>query len=276
MPTLIVINDIAYVHGGLPSDTSKFSAAELNRNFSADLAQYLGIWQKLAAAGVVPNDEATRAEALIGEGALADPSNCVGERALSCEAVQSDGEIAAWVDEFTRLSQALVHSSDSPFWYRGSVYCRDIVEGPILDAYLNSLAVSRVVVGHTPTADARVRAIRQGKVIMADTGMLVSYYNGRPAALIIENGETLVQYLNPHERVPPDRDGRLVAYGLDELELNKALTGATVVNVDRSKDPRAWQVTLEHDNKPIKAVFTRGLAGTTPNTNSQRISWISW
>jgi len=38
LPILIVINDTAFVHGGLPRQTSMLSPAELNRGFSSDLA----------------------------------------------------------------------------------------------------------------------------------------------------------------------------------------------------------------------------------------------
>jgi hypothetical protein len=255
LPTLITINDTAFVHGGLPRDTNDLSPAELNRSFSTDLTRYLAVWQDLVMAGVVPDDEATRAETLIGNGVLADPSNCVGERALACQAVQDNAAIATKVEEFTRLSQAFVHSTDSPLWYRGSVYCRDVFERPILDDYLGRLGANRVVVGHTPTADAVVRTIRQGRVVMADTGMLVSYYKGRPAALIIEDGELLVQYLNPAELVPPERTAGPVAYGLDAIGLHEALTAGSITQVTRDAANGPWQITLEYDQHTVKALF---------------------
>ena len=147
---------------------------------------------------------------------------------------------------------------DAPFWYRGSVYCRDILERPVLDEYLRTLGAERVVVGHTPTTDRRVRSIRDGKVIMTDTGMLVNYYQGRPAALVMENGKLLVQYLDPVEQLAPLSGFGPVAYGLEQARLERALTDGVITAVDKESGESYWRVTLDFAGKSIEARFFRG------------------
>ncbi|MGI9289409.1 MAG: hypothetical protein ACR2P1_28830, partial [Pseudomonadales bacterium] len=189
-------------------------------------------------------------------GILEDPSACVAERAISCEKIEGNGEIEALVTELGELSTALVNQNENPFWYRGSVYCRDILELPILDTYLNRLGVSRLIVGHTPSPDKRVHVIRDGRVVMVDTGMLVSHYKGRPAALVLEQGKKMqVQYLNPSERIAPEIKERPVAYGLSNSDIEAALATGAIGSVERSGDSKQWGVIIEHEGRSIRTLF---------------------
>ncbi|MGI9286492.1 MAG: metallophosphoesterase, partial [Pseudomonadales bacterium] len=256
LPTMVVVNDSVFVHGGLPELTSKFAPARLNQSFSNDLSRYLTVWRQLVDVGVLPDDEPDRALELGQNGILEDPSACVEERAVSCEKIEGNGEIEALVTELGELSSALVNQGENPFWYRGSVYCRDILERPILDAYLKRLGVSRLIVGHTPTEDRSVHVIRDGRVVMTDTGMLVSYYKGRPAALVLEQGKKMqVQYLNPKERIAPAIDGRPVAYGLSNSDIETALATGAIGSVERSGDSKQWDVIIEHEGRSIRTLF---------------------
>lgn len=254
LPTLIVINDIAFVHGGLPKATSDLDPGCMNRTFNQDTARYLEAWRQLVDAGALPDDEPESVREL-GNGLLADPSRCVQERALACEKIEGDAATRDLLREFSELSNAPVHGYDVPFWYRGTVFCRDILETPVLDKYLANVGARRVVVGHTPTPDSAVHVIRGGKVIMADTGMLVSYYNGRPAALVIENGEIQVQYLNPEERKLPAMNSYPIAYGLDVPALTEALASGEVASIEKQKDNQPWSVALRHAGQSLQALF---------------------
>lgn len=255
LPTVIVVNETAFVHGGLPRKTADWSAAQLNAAFSRDLSQYLRTWRKLVTLGAIPDDEPESADAIVTDAIIEDPSRCIEQRALACEKIEGNGEVLALMSDFNRLSRAAVNVTDSPFWYRGSVYCRDILERPILEDYLDTLGANRVVVGHTPTMDRRVRVIRDGKVIMTDTGMLVSYYEGRPAALIMEDGEITVQYVDPDERRPPETGFGPVAYGLDSQDLERALREGTIKTVDRESSPESWQISLVFEGQTVPGRF---------------------
>ena len=176
LPTLVVIDETAFVHGGLPALLESTSPEDLNAR----------------------NQEALRAAA----GAVA--------------------EGAAVAEEYAGIG------ADGPLWYRGSVYCKPILEEPVLDAGPGTRSRDRC--GRRAHADggpARARSLTGGKLLMLDTGMLAQYYRGRPAALLIENGARRVQYRGDPEPVAPETGPPPLAYGLTEQELGAALaTGA--------------------------------------------------
>ncbi|MBN1240912.1 MAG: hypothetical protein JXB36_20600, partial [Gammaproteobacteria bacterium] len=152
---------------------------------------------------------------------------------------------------------------DGPQWYRGSVYCKPLLEEPVLDASLAALGAGRVIVGHTPTDDRRVRELYGGKLIMLDTGMLTEYYAGRPAALLIDRGDLRVQYVAPRERRPPEH-GRPEAYGLTRLQLLTALAEGDVARDRAVRDGADGErrVTLSHGGRMLEAIFVQaGRAG---------------
>jgi hypothetical protein len=133
---------------------------------------------------------------------------------------------------------------DGPLWYRGSVYCKPLLEEATFDAALARLGVARAVVGHTPTGDRRVRALYDGRLVMADTGMLAESFGGRPAALVLERNHSYVQYASPAERAEVETSANPLAYRRTEPELRALLEQAAVLAVDRGNGGRAWRVAL--------------------------------
>jgi len=263
LPPIVVINDTAFVHGGLPELVSTLDLEDLNTRLNTDLVSYVTAWENLIAADVLSQFESQNPRDLAAEALMiADPSRCIEERAMVCKQVQKtpgtvnpDVETVAILERFMELSRSPVFSTDGPLWYRGSVYCKPILEEPVLNAALKRLGVNRVVVGHTPTADRQAHSLYDGRLILLDTGMLVSYYSGRPAALIIEGDRIEVQYLNPTERVAPETGGQPVAYGLKRHELMKALTHGTLKILNRGENGAAWQVQVTHGDKELQAIF---------------------
>ena len=259
LPTIIVINDTAFVHGGLPKGTATWTSEQLNTSFRQDLKRYLQVWRELVARGALPDDEpGSTLEPLVTDEMIENPSKCLEERAFECEKIEGDGELQGLMEEFVLLSGSPANSDEAPYWYRGSVYCRDILERPVLDEYLRTLGAERVVVGHTPTSDRRVRSIRDGKVIMTDTGMLVNYYKGRPAALIMQNGKLAVQYLEPLELAAPLAGFGPVAYGIARDGLEQALAEGVVTAIDRESGASYWHVTLDFEGRSVAARFFPG------------------
>ena len=264
LPTIIVVNGTAFVHGGLPQVTSGWTAEQLNNTFSQELKRYLETWRELVAQGALPDDEPGSGQQPIVTGEMIEnPSTCIEDRAFACEKIEGNGELQALMEEFIRLSASPVNGYDAPFWYRGSVYCRDILERPVLDQYLQTLGAVRVVVGHTPTTDSRVRSIRDDKVIMADTGMFVDYYKGRPAALVMQDKELLVYYQGSPQQSAPLPGFGPVAYGLEESRLEEALTQGVIATVDKASAEAYWRITLDFEGEQIEArFFPGGRAGT--------------
>src|SRR6185503_13049084 len=170
LPALIVVNDTAYVHGGLPRVVAE-QGLEINERLHADLDRYFGLRDRLVAGGVLPAVDRRRD----------------GEAARAA-APPVDPALREARDAFVAAADAVELGPDGPLWYRGSIYCKPILERPTLEAALARLGATRVVVGHTPTGDRRVRALYDGKLVALDTGMLADYFNGRSAALLVDRG----------------------------------------------------------------------------------------
>jgi hypothetical protein len=159
------------------------------------------------------------------------------------------------LEEFAALGEAPELTASGPLWYRGTVYCKPLLENGVVDAALARLQATRVVIGHTPTGDHRVRGLYDGRIIMLDTGMLAAYFNGRPAALVLEGTQTYVQYAMPAERAPVDATGSAQVYGRTEAQLREALAQGAVTGVDRGTGTGPWHVRLQQAGTAIEALF---------------------
>jgi len=265
LPAVIVINDSAFVHGGLPPVMSTANMETLNKRFSDSIKRYFQLWRNLIDAGLLP-DHSTNSTPTLAHHALriADPSSCPkGQRpecarergSASDEQRNPSAETLAQLHEFVELSGSSILGVDGPLWYRGSVRCNTILELPVLDAALANLNARRVIVGHTPTTDRRVHRIRDDRVIMLDTGMLVSRYQGRPAALIMEGGEFQAQYLSPTERAELLTGGGKGLYPLTESQLHQALETADIANIEERWFGRPWDIELVYQGISVNAIF---------------------
>ncbi|MFX3658056.1 MAG: metallophosphoesterase [bacterium] len=236
LPAVLVINDTAFVHGGLPPLIAE-GGLGVNRRLRATLARYLALRGELSAQGLLPAFDRQRDSELARAVMDGAPAGSVRQ-----------------LEEFVALSEAPELSLDGPLWYRGSIYCKPLLEEPILQQALDALGVSRAVVGHTPTPDRRVRALYDGRLIAVDTGMLVDYYQGRPAALLIEHGTPEVQYLSPVQRSSMEA-GRAVAYGRNKAQLMEALAQGDVTDIEQGDEAMPWRVTVRYADSDLQALF---------------------
>jgi hypothetical protein len=237
LPAVVVVNDTAYVHGG-PSRLVGEAGLELNDRARRDLLRYLGLRQQLADAGLLPRWDMRR-----------DRDIALAARDTATT------EMQALIAEFIALEEAPELGTNGPFWYRGSVYCKPMLEESVLDAALARVGAKRFVVGHTPTGDRRVHALYGGRLVMLDTGMLGSYYEGRPAALVAEGGETWVQYALPAERTAIDQSGNVQDYGRTEAALREVLAQGAVTASRKGTDGAPWPVTLRQGDDDVAALF---------------------
>ncbi len=237
LPAVIVVNDTAYVHGGLPPIVAQ-SGLELSGKVQADLRRHLALRQRLAAEGALPPADWQH------DGARARDARRTAAPAL-----------ASLLDEFIAVDDAPELSASGPLWYRGDVYCKPLLESGVVSASLRRLGAERAVVGHTPTGDRQVHGMFDGRVIMLDTGMLGAYFGGRPSALVSEGDRTYVQYAMPAEKAAVDESGNAEAYGLTPTALRTALERGTVARVERDKSAGVWQVTLQYMNVTLHALF---------------------
>ncbi|MGB5131623.1 MAG: metallophosphoesterase, partial [Steroidobacteraceae bacterium] len=146
-PFLLVINDTALVHGGLPEMVARLGLDGTNESLRLQLSEYLRTWQST--------------EEELG---LARPSGFLErpEIVAARGAEQQSKALAA-------LQDAEIFTPKGPTWYRGQALCYPYAEADNLAAALERLGVSRLVVGHTVSPTGRVISRFDGRVILLDT-----------------------------------------------------------------------------------------------------------
>jgi hypothetical protein len=265
LPALIVINETVFVHGGLPAVAASAPLDELNEDYHRDLRRFFVLWEQLMDADVLTQDN-IETNLTLAQNALriADPSKCPADQRAACARERGRAtdpqrspspEVVAALRELIALKDSPMFGPGGPLWYRGSVRCKDILELPVLQSALDNLGAARVIVGHTPTTDRRVHKLRDNRLVMLDTGMLVTSYHGRPAALIIDGDTMEVQYLNPTERAQPMGPGGSGAYPFSDAQLREALQSAKILDMDKGWFDSSSQVQLSYNGKVIDAVF---------------------
>jgi hypothetical protein len=195
LPMIVVVNGTAFVHGGLPPIVAEVGLEGINGGLMGDVALYARQVQLLIDENILlPTDPNSKHQKIVER---FDPRRSKGPTVIEA------------ISDVQRLNDPLFEY-DSPHWYRGHTYCSELIEGDRIDAALEKIAATRVVVGHTPTPNRQIMQRLDGRVIEVDTGMNNSYYRGRGHALVIENGEISVFNQDGSQGNPPIESARHV------------------------------------------------------------------
>jgi len=106
--------------------------------------------------------------------------------------------------EILKIDSWVVISPEGALWYRGLATEDDDPKGGPFAALLAKYGAKRFVTGHTPQQNARINTRFGGRAILIDTGMLASYYMGRPAALEILGDKLTAIYEDGRIALPVD------------------------------------------------------------------------
>lgn len=98
--------------------------------------------------------------------------------------------------EILKIDAWVVVNPEGALWYRGLATEPDDPNGGPFAALLAKYGAKRFVTGHTPQQNARINTRFGGRAILIDTGMLASYYKGRPAALEIVGDKLTAIYVD--------------------------------------------------------------------------------
>lgn len=179
------IDDTIFMHAGLSPDSTA-SLDEVNRGVQREIRTWDGIVgtlerQRLITRTFRLNDIVNAAQEEIGRIVAAQQSGALLDEHVTREFVAQLQHVAA-IDTWALLA------ADGPLWYRGLATLPDEAQ-PALDRLLARHGAVRFVVGHTPQLPGRITARFDGRVILADTGMLSAFYRGgQPAAVEIQDG----------------------------------------------------------------------------------------
>ena len=245
-PVLVVINRVAFVHGGLPASLLPNDAASLEKRYLAPLRVHAAAWHQLVDAGVLDPREAWDRQEQVLQGYLnsTDGNEAIADPARTIVANRYGG----------------LSASDSPVWYRATASCNPVIEVDNTKEVLRSLGADQAVIGHTPTRGSQVRSRMGGRVVMLDTGMLGTHYGGVAAALVIEAGNMRAHYAGDATAHTLKPETRLVGTRPRDLpvdQLEAFLSEAPLVHRHKVKAPAGSYelVTLSQGGITLRARF---------------------
>jgi len=246
---LVEINDVAFVHGGLSPLLLEVAPDQINRVAMGELREFVAAQRRLIELGAMA-PEWNLGEQIGAAQALADSGGGTASAV--------PGEAVVLARSMLELGDGLVFRPDGPLWYRGTSLNPDSGERPLVDQVLAHLDAAGVVVGHTPSHTTRLLTRFDGAVVIADTGMLESHYEGRPSAVEIRNGQVLAVYPGEGSRpLAPQRWEFTADRFSSDADLEEFLRTAPVAWKEEvgSGSTHPVQIGLADDGRRSKAIF---------------------
>jgi hypothetical protein len=245
-PVVVVVNGTAFVHGGLSPMIAEIGLDGVNGVLADEMERYVANLERLYDAGALTPMDNFYQHPRILQGFMPP--------------VEADATLMATVAETRELAESDIHAPNGPLWYRGNVACNRLVEEERLQAALDAIGATRVVIGHTPTQGRVILERFDGDIIQVDTGMLSERYGGSGNALVIEGEHlTVVNELSdevtapqPHPRQVGDRPGGFLSAAATE-----ALLASGEISNEREDAGDRTIVTVSDGTRSIDAVFAK-------------------
>ena len=263
-PLMIVINDTAFVHGGVSPMIGELGLDGVNSKLRDEMVQYVRELEVLYEAGaLLPTDNFYQHPALL-------------QQYLA--PLDSSEALLASIEQVKALNDSDIHSQNGPLWYRGNVSCSALIEADRLDKVLASIGARRVVIGHTPTNGRRILERFGGTVIEVDTGMLHDYYKGSGNAVVMEGDRIWVaNEAGTPDLTPlphPRRVGQRPAANLLAADIERILKHGAIVST--VNDASGTEIVKVSDGEvTLEAVFTkRGGRDFYPDAAAYRLDLL--
>ncbi|HSN53804.1 MAG TPA: metallophosphoesterase [Candidatus Sulfomarinibacteraceae bacterium] len=194
-PLAVLIDGVLFIHGGIGPEIAGQSVEALNETLLRELEALDRTRTYLVTVGVLPEtaglaEIGMAVQVILKEADKPDSTDLIRRHAAM---VRGIADIESW----------LLLSPEGPLWFRGAAGWDEAERSAEMAALLDGIGAERMVVGHTPDSDGRIRVRFGGRVVLIDTGILSSYYEGgRPSALEIDDGAFTAVYLDGRERLP--------------------------------------------------------------------------
>lgn len=244
-PVIGVVNGTAFVHGGLSPLVAELGLDGVNVDLKAGLVEYVKAIAVL-----------TEKEVLLPTDSHYDTLPLLNSY---MPAFDESAEVLEAINTAKRLADSDLFRGDGPLWYRGNVGCGELIEEHKLEAALEAIGATRVVVGHTPTPNRKVLQRFDGRLIEIDTGMLNFYYKGSGNALVIEDDSITVLNQNSDSPTSPLEHPRMVGIRPGPVlpeDLQILLENGEIVS--REEDPTGRTIVRVSDGKrTVGAIFMK-------------------
>ena len=182
LPTVVEIDGVVFLHGGIGPKMVGRSLKEINVAVREELATYDRVRAELVEQGIVPST--ARVQDIV-----------AGVRHLA-ERRRLPKEVRADLRRMKSFQTWDLLNPEGPLWFRGYARWSDEEGEKEIPRILSSLDAEHVVVGHTPQKALSIMDRFDGRVFLIDTGMLSSHYKGRASALEIRDGMFTALYVD--------------------------------------------------------------------------------
>ena len=247
-PFIVVVNETAFVHGGLPAFVAEYGLEGPNVTLKQHLNEYVVTRDYLA-----DND-------------VMSPIDRFKEIPKMFAGLANAGQIPdEYLDEVQTaidLSESPLHWGAGPTWYRGTAMCNQLVEGDSLNRVFSRIGASRVVMGHTSTVTRLVQQRMNGQVVEIDTGMLKSTYKGSGNALVIEGDAlSVVNEDGRNDLSPIDHPLRVghESLAISDAEMADILANGTIA--DPNGGGATWKIVTVTKSEHTVSAYFRELKG---------------
>jgi len=270
LPTVIKINNILFVHGGLTPEVAAVGIEGINRRVQENLVKFMNNSKQL--------------ERLIKEPAtfkeITETAFRIKNRAYQGRTDSRQRDAAKTIVE---LIDSYLFSSDGPLWYRGnSLDDERLIRVDFIDIS-EMLKVDAMVVAHTPTSTGRITARNGRKLVRSDVGMA---YGGAPFAVVYKNEEwkefdpRTSTYTSPALDKTSGEEWFKIQEQLSDRQLEEYLRKAKVKNIIKRKmlqDSRPFSIVeLEKDELELRAFFQAVEEKPKKKAEKQNARWRTY
>ena len=169
-PTVVKVNGVVFLHGGLTPSVAALGIDEINRQVTNNIRSFLEAADKLG--DVVPF-----------------PADLGLIMAVAHQTQGKGGRSTQAAVAVLEAHEGLAFAPAGPVWYRGSSVENERLERDRVETVLAALDARAEMVGHTVTRSGRISSRFDGQVYRADVGM---GYGRPPLAAVIQGDELLV------------------------------------------------------------------------------------
>ena len=185
LPTVVKVDETLFLHAGINPALSELSIDEINTRVRNEIRAFDQSFEFLVSREIAlpffTLQELLRAaqEALDARNQASEPENRDADEQLEVQVLEGLLGMGGWLT---------IHP-DGVLWYRGYSNWSEEEGTVLIEQLLETYDVEHIVVGHTPQLPGEIRIRFDGRLYLADTGMLSSAYpGGRPSVLEIRQG----------------------------------------------------------------------------------------
>jgi len=246
-PSVIKVNGIVFVHGGLTPEVAGLGIDQINARVRKSLRAFMDSSRVL-------------------ERTMRPPASFKELYSAATRVVRQspggtvDGALLRAAETLRGQIHELAFVPDGPLWYRGSSLADERIERERLTAVLERLDARAIMAGHTVTGTGRVSSRFDGRFLRGDVGMGL----GRQGyAVVFEKQQAMVfdpvtSEVSPPFAEPPHGegwDGGFVHLADAELELVLSVAEIVTRTEVGRRDQRAELWELKGEGAHLRGVF---------------------